>query len=114
MGETYMSVVTVIKTILDEKDITKGELAERIGITKQNMSNKIKRDNFSTLELVEIADALGVQLILKDGENEYRIDYPEDQKGKPKRNMTAKEKKEAVAKAKVTKEKHKEDNVSSI
>ena len=47
-------------------------------------------------------------MILKDGENEYRIDYPEDQKGKPKRNMTEKEKKEAVAKAKATKEKHME------
>ena len=103
-----MSVVTVIKTILDEKHITKTELAERIGITKQNMSNKIKRDNFSALELVEIADALGVQLILKDGKNEYRIDYPEDQKWKPKRNMTTKEKEEAVAKAKATKEKHME------
>ena len=108
MGETYMSVVTVIDTIIKEKDITKGELAERIGITKQNMSNKIKRDNFSALELVEIADALGVQLILKDGKKEYRIDYPADQKGKPKRNMTAKEKEIAVAKAKATKEKHKE------
>ena len=108
MGETYMSVVTVIEAILDEKHITKTELAERIGITKQNMSNKIKRDNFSALELVEIADALGVQLILKDGKNEYRIDYPEDRKGKPKRNMTTKEKEEAVAKAKATKEKHME------
>ena len=108
MGETYMSVVTVIETILDEKHITKTELAEKIGITKQNMSNKIKRDNFSALELVEIADALGVQLILKDGENEYRIDYPEHQKGKPKRNMTAKEKEIAMAKARATKEKHME------
>lgn len=108
MGETYMSVVTVIEMIREEKGISKGELAEKIGITKQNMSNKIKRDNFSTLELVEIADALGVQLILKDGEKEYRIDYPADQKGKPKRNMTAKAKEKAVEKAKATKEKHME------
>lgn len=108
MGEMYMSVVTVIETIIKKKDMTKTELAEKIGITKQNMSNKIKRDNFSALELVEIADALGVQLILKDGKNEYRIDYPENQKGKPKRNMTAREKEEAVAKAKATKEKHME------
>ena len=108
MGETYMSVVTVIEMIREGKGISKGELAEKIGITKQNMSNKIKRDNFSALELVEIADALGVQLVLKDGQNEYRIDYPEDQKWKPKRNMTTKEKEEAVAKAKATKEKHME------
>ena len=46
MGDMYMSVVTVLETIIKEKHISKGELAERIGITKQNMSNKIKRDNF--------------------------------------------------------------------
>ena len=81
-----MSVVTVLDQIIDNKKITYGELAEKIGITKQNMSNKKKRDNFSALELVEIADALGVELILKDGKEEYKIDYPSDQKGKPKRN----------------------------
>ena len=86
MGEVYMSVVTVLDQIIDNKKITYGELAEKIGITKQNMSNKKKRDNFSALELVEIADALGVELILKDGKKEYKIDYPSDQKGKPKRN----------------------------
>ena len=40
----YMSVVTVIEMIREGKGISKGELAEKIGITKQNMSNKIKRD----------------------------------------------------------------------
>lgn len=48
----------------------------------------MNRDNFSTLELVEIADALEMRLLLKntsDGK-EYIIDYPADQKGKPKRS----------------------------
>uniref|UniRef100_UPI004055A73E hypothetical protein n=1 Tax=Agathobacter sp. TaxID=2021311 RepID=UPI004055A73E len=42
----------------------------------------MNRDNFSTLELVEIADALEMQLLLKntsDGK-EYIIDYPEEQR----------------------------------
>ena len=86
MGEVYMSVATVLDQIIKNKKTTYGELAEKLGITKQNMSNKKKRDNFSALELVEIADALGVELILKDGKEEYKIDYPSDQKGKPKRN----------------------------
>lgn len=53
----------------------------------------MNRDNFSTLELVEIADALEVQLLLKntsDGK-EYIIDYPEEQKGKPKRGRKSEE-----------------------
>lgn len=46
----------------------------------------MNRDKFSALELVEIADALGMNLMLKDKENkkEYIIDYPEDLKGNQK------------------------------
>ena len=47
----------------------------------------MNRDDFSTLELVEIADALNMRLILKNisDEKEYLIDYPANCKGKPKR-----------------------------
>lgn len=82
-----MSATEAIKNILKDKNITQVELAEKIKITKQNLSNKMNRDNFSTLELVEIADALNMKLLLKNisDEKEYLIDYPEYCKGKPKR-----------------------------
>ena len=88
MGDVFMSATEVIKGILKDKNLTQVQLAEKTNVTKQNLSNKMNRDNFSTLELVEIADALDMQLLLKnmsDGK-EYIIDYPSDQKGKPKRN----------------------------
>ena len=77
----------IIRKTLEDKDITQQDLAEKIHTTKQNLSNKLSRDNFSTLELVEIADALKMQLQLKDkeAEIEYVIDYPSELKGKPKR-----------------------------
>ena len=83
-----MSVTEVIKNIIKDKNISQVELAEKINITKQNLSNKMSRDNFSSLELVEIADALNMNLVLKDLSNnkEYQIDYPAENKGKPKRN----------------------------
>lgn len=93
MGDVYMSAKEVIKAILEDKHVTQVELAEKTNVTKQNFNNKMNRDNFSTLELVEIADALEMQLILKntsDGK-EYIIDYPEEQKGKPKRGKKAEE-----------------------
>ena len=83
-----MSISKVIRNVLSDKGISQVELAEKVNVTKQNLSNKLNRDNFSTLELVEIADALNMKLILKnesDGK-EYFIDYPADEKGKPKRN----------------------------
>lgn len=65
----------------------------------------MNRDKFSALELVEIADALDMNLILKDKAdgNEYIIDYPNDLKGKSKRNMTEEEKKVAQEKSMQTK-----------
>ena len=82
-----MSVTEVVKDILHDKHITQVELAEKLKVTKQNLSNKMNRDNFSTIELVEIADALDMKLLLKSelDQKEYTIDYPEESKGKPKR-----------------------------
>lgn len=50
-------------------------------------------DNFSVLELVEIADTLGMELIFKNIEDgkEYIINYPDDVKFQPKRKSTKKE-----------------------
>jgi len=89
MEVSKMSVTEVIKNIIKDKNISQVELAEKINITKQNLSNKMSRDNFSSLELVEIADALNMNLILKDLSNnkEYQIDYPAENKGKPKRTQ---------------------------
>jgi len=58
----------IIRKALEEKQITQQDLAEKIHTTKQNLSNKLSRDNFSTVELVEIADALKMQLQPNDKE----------------------------------------------
>ena len=44
-----MSVTKVIKNILGDKHISQVELAEKVNVTKQNLSNKMNRDNFSTI-----------------------------------------------------------------
>ena len=47
-----------------------GQLAEQTNQTRQNLSNKMSRDNFPEKELREIADALGcdleINLIMRD------------------------------------------------
>ena len=48
-----------IKVILNRRSMTLAELAEKTGQSRQNMSNKINRDNFAEKELYVIADALG-------------------------------------------------------
>lgn len=48
-----------IKIILKRRNMTLAQLAEKTGQSRQNMSNKMSRDNFSEKELLAIADALG-------------------------------------------------------
>ena len=51
-----------INKIMIDKDIKKGQLAERCGWTASNLYNKMKRNNFSENELQTIAEALGCEL----------------------------------------------------
>lgn len=93
MGDLIILGATeTIEEIIKEKSISKVELAEKLNITKQNLGNKLKRDNFSALELVEIADELDMELMLipkgTKVKNGYVINYDDDQKGKPKRKST--------------------------
>jgi len=47
-----------IKVILDRQSVTYAELAERLGTSRQNLTNKFSRDNFSEKEVREIAEKL--------------------------------------------------------
>lgn len=48
-----------IRILIKRKKITISELANLIGTTNQNLSNKLTRDNFSEKELQQVAEALG-------------------------------------------------------
>ncbi len=53
-----MSMALKIKMILLERSMSIKELAEKLGTSGNNLSNKLARDNFSEKELHEIAEAL--------------------------------------------------------
>ncbi len=48
-----------IKIVLRRRGLTLGDLAEKTGQSRQNLSNKMGRDNFSEKDLMEIASVLG-------------------------------------------------------
>jgi len=52
----------LLKIKLIEKEITAKDLATMIGTSQQNLSAKMKRDNFSEKEMQEIANALELDL----------------------------------------------------
>ncbi|WP_294411264.1 helix-turn-helix transcriptional regulator [uncultured Ruminococcus sp.] len=75
-----MTVSEAIKTILKEKNITLTDFAKLIGITKQNLSNKLSRDNFTSQELYTMVKALNVDVIISDENGkEYKIGYTPQQ-----------------------------------
>lgn len=47
-----------IRILLRRKKITISALADMVGTSRQNLTNKLTRDNFSEEELKEIASAL--------------------------------------------------------
>jgi len=66
-----MSMAKKIKLLMVERDVTAAKLAEKLGTSQSNISNKLKRDNFSENELEEIAKALDAKyeahFVLEDG-----------------------------------------------
>ena len=59
-----MNIEKEIKKILIEKDMLLKDLAEKLGVSYQNLYNKMQRNNFRVSELEEILSALGYDLEL--------------------------------------------------
>lgn len=66
-----MGMAKKIRLLMVERDVTAAKLADMIGTSQSNISNKLKRDNFSENELIEIAEALEAKyeahFVLEDG-----------------------------------------------
>lgn len=52
-----------IKEIAKEKNLTLGEIAQRLGIKATSLSQALARNSFSTDKLEEIANAIGCPVI---------------------------------------------------
>lgn len=51
-----------IKVIMKRNNFTMTELANQLNCSRQNLSNKMSRNNFDERELTTIANALGCEL----------------------------------------------------
>lgn len=57
-----MSTSERIRILLVKRgNLSEAELARRMGISPQNLHNKMKRDNFAEKELRQVAAALGCE-----------------------------------------------------
>lgn len=72
-----MAGAKIIKQLLAERDINVNELAEKLKIKPQSMSNKLYRDNFSFQEMCNICNILNADLkaITRDSQKEFYESY---------------------------------------
>ena len=59
-----------IKTIMQRQKVSMGEMADGTNQSRQNLSNKMKRDDFSESELRKMAAVLGctVEVVFRDAD----------------------------------------------
>jgi len=50
-----------VTILLKRQDMSLAQLAEKMGISRQNLSNKMSRDNFTEQDARQIAVALGTE-----------------------------------------------------
>ncbi len=66
-----MTVAEKLRLIMKRSQVTMGDLAERSGQTRQNLSNKMSRGNFTERDITTLAAALGcgvkVIFVMPDG-----------------------------------------------
>ncbi len=79
-----LALKETFKKISTDKKVTQLDMANTLGISKQNFSNKVQRNTFSPDELVKIAGMLGMEIAFIDKEaiiengNKYVITSAEE------------------------------------
>ena len=64
--DVMLALKGTFKAISKDKKVTQFEMAQALGISKQNFSNKVQRNTFSPDELVIIADMLNMEVAFID------------------------------------------------
>lgn len=71
VSDFVVNGATKIKMLLAAKGLNMKGLADLLNTSQPNLSNKMKRENFSEKELQEIAEVLGakveINFVLEDG-----------------------------------------------
>lgn len=55
-----------IRILLAKKDMNMSDLANKLNMTKQNLSNKLTRNDMRVSELEVICNALDAELVIKE------------------------------------------------
>lgn len=70
-----MTAAEKIRTLMSRKNVSMGDMAEGTRQSRQNLSNKMKRDDFSEKELQKMAAVLGctVEIVFRDADGNVEL-----------------------------------------
>lgn len=57
-----MELTKKVKMLMLERDLTATQLAEKVGTSQSNFSQKMKKESYSVADLIKIAEATGTEL----------------------------------------------------
>lgn len=60
-----LSIAEKVRIIMKRKNVSMTDLAEKLGMSRQNLSNKMSRDNFTEKDIREIAAALECEAVIE-------------------------------------------------
>lgn len=60
-----MEVAKTFKKIMVDKEIKQTQIADAMGLAKQNFNNQLKADNFRINDVIKIAEILGYNVKLQ-------------------------------------------------
>lgn len=60
-----ITVAEKVRLIMKRQNKTMGDIAEASGQTRQNLSNKMTRGNFTEKDILTLAEALGCQVEIR-------------------------------------------------
>ena len=60
-----MTVAEKVRLIMKRINMSMGDMAQATGQTRQNLSNKMNRENFSEKEIRSMAEAMGCSVEIK-------------------------------------------------
>lgn len=64
-----------VKILLMDKHLQQKQLAEKLSTSKNNLNNKLVKDNFTEKDMQSIADALNCELVIKLIDRETGQEY---------------------------------------
>lgn len=73
-----MGISSKLKSAVKDNGYMMSELAEYLGLSRQSLSNKFKRESFSAEDLIKIATFLGGELVISCDKGRFATFAQED------------------------------------